>query len=212
MKKIISLLFCFIGRLIALVYPSELAIKLKWIRNIIYTNSISSKFKYFGTKSLFHYPITLLGEKYISVGSNNVLGTRSVLTAWDKYEGDNFCPEISIGNNVCIGEDCHITAINKIIIGDHVLIGKKVTISDNSHGKTDELSSFCIPPIKRRLYFKGAVIIESGVWIGDKATILSGVKIGQNSIIGANSVVTKDIPENSIAVGVPAKIIKKTLN
>jgi acetyltransferase-like isoleucine patch superfamily enzyme len=108
---------------------------------------------------------------------------------------------------VNIGEYCHITAINKITIGNGVLTGRWVTITDNSHGKTDK-NSFSIPPAKRALYSAGAVIIEDNVWIGDKVTILPNVHIGKNAVIGANSVVTKDIPENSVVAGIPAKVVK----
>lgn len=65
-----------------------------------------------------------------------------------------------------------------------------------------------IPPAKRLIYSKGEIIIEDNVWIGDKATILAGVKIGEGSVIGANTVVTKDIPPYSVAVGNPVRIIK----
>jgi acetyltransferase-like isoleucine patch superfamily enzyme len=129
------------------------------------------------------------------------------LTAWDSYRSDSFSPEIFIGNNTSIGEDFHITAINKIQIGNHVLIGKKVTITDNAHGLVDG-SMLTIPPIERSLYSKGSVIIEDGVWIGDKVTILAGVTIGKNVIVGANSVVTKDIAKNCVVGGIPAKVLK----
>jgi acetyltransferase-like isoleucine patch superfamily enzyme len=136
------------------------------------------------------------------------MGARSILSAWDKYEDDVFNPQIMIGDGVGIGEDSHITAINRIEIGRDVLMGKKVTITDNSHGKT-EYEQLSIPPKKRVLYSKGPVVIEDRVWIGDKVTILPNVRIGKNAIIAANAVITSDIPENCIAGGNPAKIIKK---
>ena len=86
-------------------------------------------------------------------------------------------------------------------------MGKKITITDNSHGKAD-IESLKYSPIKRRLFSNGAISIEDGVWIGEKVTILPGVTIGTNSIIGANAVVTSNIPANCVAVGIPAKVIK----
>ena len=65
-----------------------------------------------------------------------------------------------------------------------------------------------LPPINRPLFSKGPVVIEDNVWIGDKATILSGVTIGMGAIVGANSVITKDIPAYAVVAGSPAKIIK----
>lgn len=175
---------------------------------MIYTFWLTPQFKSIDKSSRIIFPVRLLkGQKYITIGNNTTIGSNCVLTAWDKYGNDTFNPEIIIGKNVNIGDDCHITAINKIEIGDNVLTGKKITISDNGHGKND-LQSLSIPPIKRALYSKAPVIIEKGVWIGDKVTILAGVKIGENSIIGANSVVTSDIPCNCIAAGIPAKILK----
>lgn len=209
MKKIIIFLLKLVCCFLTFIYPYSIANKLKSIRNNNYTYWITTKFKYFGNLSVLAYPsTTILGEEYISIGRNVRFGARAILTAWDKYECDSFTPQIIIGDNVNIGEDCHITAINKIEIGNDVLMGKKITISDNSHGETD-FDSLLIPPIKRRLFSKGPVVIENGVWIGDKATILAGVRIGRNSIIGANTLVTKNVPENCIVGGVPAKIIKK---
>jgi len=149
----------------------------------------------------------LIGGKYISIGNKSDIGLRSVLTAWDSYGLDLFQPEIIIGSNVSIGDDSHISAINKIVIGDNVLTGKKITITDNSHGRSD-YDSLLLPPLVRPLYSSGPVYIEDGVWIGDKVTILANVRIGKNSIIGANAVVTKNIPANCVAGGIPAKVIK----
>jgi acetyltransferase-like isoleucine patch superfamily enzyme len=118
-----------------------------------------------------------------------------------------FTPSITIGDNCSIGEYCHITSINSITIGNGVLTGRWVTITDNSHGSSS-LEEFYIQPSKRKLYSKGSVVIEDNVWIGDKVTILPGVHIGYGSIIGANAVVTKDVPANCVVGGNPAKIIK----
>ena len=114
---------------------------------------------------------------------------------------------MTIGDNCDIGEHNHITACNKISIGNGVLTGRYVYIGDNSHGSLDITESET-PPALRRLVSKGEVIIEDNVWIGDKVAILSGVRIGKGSVIGANSVVTKDVPPYTIVAGCPAKIIR----
>ncbi len=131
------------------------------------------------------------------------------MTAWDKYLLTNqvFTPEISIGENVCIGEYVHITAINKIVIGNGVLTGRWVLITDNSHGLFTK-SELEERPIARPIYSKGEVIIGNNVWIGDKATILPNVHVGDGAIIAANAVVTKDVPAYSLAAGNPARVIK----
>jgi acetyltransferase-like isoleucine patch superfamily enzyme len=148
-----------------------------------------------------------MGGEYIEIGEHTTIARHGVLTCWDKYEGEKFVPTIKIGDNCSIGEYCHITSTNSIIIGNNVLTGRRITITDNSHGSTlrEELD---IPPSKRKIFSKGPVIIEDNVWIGDKASIMAGVHIGKSVIIAANSVVTKDVPNNVVVGGVPAKIIK----
>lgn len=163
------------------------------------------KFQKFGKNNEIHPRVRLIiGGKYISIGSNVVLGADLQLTAWDKYGDQRFTPSIVIGDGVSIGDGAHITAINSIIIGNNVLTGKNILITDNSHGVVtlDEMET---APNKRPLFSKGPVVIGNNVWIGDKASILPGVHIGDGSVIGSNAVVTKDIPPRCIAVGNPAK-------
>lgn len=175
--------------------------------DILYTGAVSRQFKFFGTSSVIKRKIdSLVNPQFISIGHDTTIGKRLVLTAWEKTMNS---PRISIGNYCQIGDDAHITAVNKIQIGDNVLVGKKVTITDNSHGDFS-YETLLISPLNRDCVSKGCVIIEDNVWIGDKVSILPNVRIGHNSVIGANSVVTKDIPPFSVAVGTPA-IIKKRI-
>lgn len=196
-----------IGRFWSFFYSFSLSKKLIIIRNKFYTAWLSRELKEIDKLSTIQYPIELLGGKYISIGQKTCIGKRAILTAWDKHGLDSFIPSIIIGNDVSIGDDCHITAINRIEIGNNVLTGKKITITDNSHGRSI-IEHFSFPPENRPLHSDGPVIIEEGVWIGDKVTILPNVRIGGNAIIGANSVVSKDIQANCVAVGIPAKVIK----
>ena len=89
-----------------------------------------------------------------------------------------------------------------------MLTGKWVTITDNSHGETDK-DTLGMRPQKRTITSKGPVVIGNNVWIGDKATILPGVTIGDGAVIAANAVVTKDVPPYSVVGGNPAKVIKR---
>ena len=82
-----------------------------------------------------------------------------------------------------------------------------MTISDNNHGSTD-FDTLHEVSVNRKLYTKGPVIIGNNVWIGDKATILGGVTIGDGAVIAANAVVTKDVPAYSVVGGNPARVIK----
>lgn len=126
-----------------------------------------------------------------------------MLTAW-AHLGN---PSITIGDNCSFGAFNHITCINKIIIGNGVLTGKWVTITDNSHGETNR-ATLDIPPAQRAHTSKGPIVIEDNVWICEKATILPGVTIGKGAVIAANAVVTKDVPPYCVVAGAPAIIVK----
>lgn len=180
------------------------------LRNLVYTWFVSREFKTFGKRSIIRpKPDLIVGKEYIEVGDRIIIGKHVQLTAWGEHHGTRFTPSIKIGNCTQFGSYNHITAINRIEIGSGVLTGKFVTISDNSHGSPGDEKDCDISPIDRIAYSKGPVVIEDNVWIGDKATILANVRIGRCSIIGANAVVTKDVPPFSIVGGNPAIILKK---
>lgn len=184
--------------------------KYHYIREVIYNRIISRKLGSVGAGSVIVRPCMLQGDalKKIHIGENTRIQSHSVLESWNKYGNQVFTPDIIIGDNCKIGEYSHITSCNRITIGNGLLTGRFVLISDNSHGGLS-LEESNIPPIKRQLVSKGEIIIGNNVWIGDKVTICGGVHIGDNVIIGANSVVTKDIPSNSMAAGIPAKVLKQ---
>lgn len=156
----------------------------------------------------FGYPINKIeGGKHFRISYHVAFGKYVVLSAYEKRGEEYFYPEIIIGENCDFGDYLHLTSTNKIVIGNNVLTGRWVTISDNNHGdsKIDTLKK---SPSKRDIYSKGGIYIGNNVWIGDKATILSGVTIGDGAVIGANAVVAKDVPPYSIVVGNPGRIIK----
>lgn len=180
------------------------------LKEIFYTWFVSRGFKSFGKRSIIRpMPDLIVGKKYIEIGDRSMIGKHVQLTAWGVHHGERFNPTIKIGSGSQFGSYNHITAINRIEIGNGVLTGKFVTITDNSHGMPGDENDCDISPIYRTVYSKGPVIIENNVWIGDKATIMANVRIGRCSIIGANAVVTKDIPPYSIVGGNPARIIRK---
>jgi NDP-sugar pyrophosphorylase family protein len=173
----------------------------------IQKTSIISQFKRSGINIVLPDDFIIKNPQYISIGDGFTSMYNLRLEAWDAYRQQRFLPEILIGNNVIVNTDVHIGCINRIVIGDNVLIASRVYISDHSHGNID-VSELEIPPTARDLVSKGPVIIEDNVWIGEGVCIMPGVTIGKNSIIGANAVVTKSIPQNAIAAGVPAKVIR----
>tara|TARA_B100001027_G_scaffold216378_1_gene192549 strand:- start:148 stop:654 length:507 start_codon:yes stop_codon:yes gene_type:complete len=116
----------------------------------------------------------------------------------------NHPQNVSIGNRVSIHQFCYFDAQSEIDIGDDVSIGCGVTMITSSHNfmKKDQA-------IKDQGVICKPIKINDNVWIGSNVTILQGVKIGKNTVIGANSLVNKDIPENVVAAGAPCKVIRE---
>ncbi len=110
---------------------------------------------------------------------------------------------ISIEKESYTNLNCAIISRDKIVIGDFVAIGPYVLIIDFDH----KIKDHRLPNFKQGI-LSAPIIIEDNVWIGGHSVILKGVKIGEGAIIGANSVVTKDVPPYSLAVGSPARVIK----
>ena len=144
----------------------------------------------------------------ISIGEGSRLHHHVVITAWKSHFTGESDASLIIGEGADIGEYTHITAMGHMRIGKNLLTGRWVTITDNGHGDTD-YETLQQVPINRRLHSKGDVTIGNNVWIGDKATILPAVTIGDGAVIAANSVVTKDVPAYSVVAGNPAKVIKQ---
>lgn len=174
---------------------------------IFYSKWISTSFKSCGINFLVREVTNLKGLKYFQIGNdfNALDGLR--IECWDHYLGRDFLPVLIIGDNVTLNYNVHIGCINRISIGDNVLIGSNVFITDHSHGNVSAEESN-ISPKFRNLYSKGSVSIEDDVWIGENVSILPNVVIGKGSIVGANSVVTKSFSPYSVIGGVPAKLIK----
>lgn len=155
---------------------------------------------------MIRFPIVIRGKQYIDFGTNLTTGRRCRIEVNGKHNGK--C--LIIGKNVNIGDDVSIRCADKIVIGNHVLMGSKVLIIDNSHGiyTGEKQDSPEAPPNERALSMK-PIKIGDNVWIGEGAVIQQGVTIGAGSIIAANSVVTKDVPAQVIVGGIPAKVIKR---
>lgn len=168
------------------------------------TSKLNSKFSKFGEGSFLSPHMFIKGAKYVSIGKGNLFNKYCII---EVNQTKGYSPFIEIGDNCNFGEFTHITCIRRISIGSNLLTGRFVLITDNSHGDFDDLKEN-IAPLSRKLTSKGDVVIGDNVWLGDQTVILPNVKIGNNAIVAANSVVTKNIPDNSIAAGVPAKIIK----
>lgn len=111
---------------------------------------------------------------------------------------------VTIGDGVFFNRGCHVVVHEGLSIGNHCLFGELVSIHDDNHipGRGSE-------PIASRGVRTAPITIGDNVWVGAKATVLPGVSIGDNAVIGANAVVTRDIPANTIAVGIPARVVRE---
>ncbi len=152
----------------------------------------------------------LLGLRYITIGDKFTAGRGLWLEAVTVNDGVVFRPAITIGDNVIVNENVHIAAVDRVAIGNDVLIASRVFISDHNHGVYggDGHSSPDVPPRLRALTIAQPVTIGDRVWIGEMVSILPGVTIGAGSIIGAGSVVSRNVPPDAIAVGSPARVVK----
>ena len=159
-------------------------------------------FHHYGRKSLILRPLQIDGKKYISIGDYVVVGEQSWLAAMPLT--DNEHPQLKIGNKCVLGHFNHIYATSEIVIEDSVLTADKVYISDTLHSYADLSKPIIEQPIKQLKKIR----IGEGSWIGENVCVI-GASIGKHCTIGANAVVTKDIPDYCVAVGAPARVIKR---
>lgn len=142
------------------------------------------------------------GGKQIFIGKNVYIRKNTWLASVSINQ--NTAASLTIGDGTYIGHFCHIYATQKIHIGKKVLLADRVYLSDNVHS----YENINLPIIDQPVKQLNPVILKDGCWLGENVCVLGSV-IGKNSVVGANSVVTKDIPDFCIAVGAPAKIIKR---
>lgn len=194
MNKILSII----------LHPSKIAKQIEW-------NYYKKRLANIGKNSQIGQNFSIINPDGISIGDNFSGGCDIALWSWNavNIKGDD-C-KLIIKNNVSITDRCIINAANRIEIGNGCLLGRDTFITDNSHGENISINELNISPHERNIFSKGTVIIGDNVWTGKNVCIMPNVKIGNGAIIGANSVVTHNIPPYSVAVGSPAKVIK-TIN
>ena len=156
----------------------------------------------FGRKSQIISPLSLDGKGNMSIGDNVYVGYKTWLAALP-LTGEKQC-RLELQDGVTIGHFNHIYATKRIILEKDVLTADRVYISDNLHGYAD----IHVPIKNQPIVQRGEVVIGEGSWLGENVCVL-GARIGKHCVVGANSIVTRDIPDYSVAVGAPAKVIKK---
>jgi acetyltransferase-like isoleucine patch superfamily enzyme len=196
-------------------FPGALGL---WLRAKFYPGLLkqAGRGAIFGEGTVLHYPKKIaLGKgvamaygclldargtsnQGITIGDNVIIGRNTSIVCKD---GD-----IRIGNEVGIGAGCMLSAVsgNRLEIGDHVMIAPYVYIGGVSYNfeRTD------MPLYEQGTHPQGGSRIGDNVWLGANVTVLDGVDVGQNAIVAAGAVVTKDIPAGGIAAGVPAKLLR----
>jgi serine acetyltransferase len=163
------------------------------------------RFGAFGRNSIICFPWnTVFNEQYIRIGEGTMFGPQITLSA-GMVPGQRMVsdPVISIGDRCLVGKGSGIVGHLSITIGNDVWTGHHVYITDQNHGYGD-----LDRPISQQVMPERPVSIGDGSWLGHGTVVLPGASIGRHVVIGANSVVTGHIPDNSVAAGVPARVIK----
>ncbi|MDD2974741.1 MAG: acyltransferase [Aliarcobacter cryaerophilus] len=160
------------------------------------------KYKNIGKKTYIDKSVHIIGLKNIRIGSNNIISDDTWLNVNDRTDGKI---GIEIGNNCYIGKRNFFNSSAKITLKDYFMSGINCSLLGSDHLIDEPLK----PYIHTGTTNDTSIYIGTNVWFGANVTVIGDVKIGHGSIIGANSLVLKDIPPFSIAVGNPAKVIKR---
>jgi acetyltransferase-like isoleucine patch superfamily enzyme len=174
------------------------------IKSAVYTTLISHCFYAIGKHSKIIQPFRFANLNRIQLGNRVTIHSNCWIQTLTDPEDDGG-PKLIIGDNVAIGMNATISAAKKIVIDDGVFTARNVYISDHAHAFLDVTK----PIGDQGITQVSEVRIGTGSWIGQNAAILPGVTIGKHCVIGANSVVNKDIPNYSVAVGLPAIVVKR---
>ncbi len=176
----------------------------KKIIDTLFTFLYRGSFYRLGQKSTLCMPFSINGAKWMNIGSKVYIKQGAWLLALHQPNQLKSQEKLIIGSNTYIGRNAHIVALQKVHISDDVLMGDNVYIADNFHG----FKAGNIPYKNQDVGFKKEAFIGAGSWLGENVCVISA-HVGKQCIIGANSVVTKDIPDYCMAVGAPAKVIKR---
>lgn len=167
------------------------------------------RFGSFGAGSVICFPTnTIFNERYIRIGRDTMIGPQCTLSA-GMVPGQECLSDtvVSIGDRCLIGKGSGIVGHFSIDIGNDVWTGHHVYITDQNHGYEDPTRPIAVQTMPEK-----AVRIGDGSWIGHGSVVLPGAEIGRNVVIGANSVVTGRIPDHSVAVGAPARVVRRLVD
>lgn len=177
--------------------------RLKYFCKKLINIFVSLSYGYLGIGARIIRPMRILGKKNMYIGKQVRILNGARIEAISKYAGKKLTPKLVIGDRTTIEQCCHIIAADELCIGQDCVFSAFVYIADCNHQYIPgtRINDTDLEIKKTR--------IGSGVFIGIGARILPGVTLGNGCVIGANAVVTHDIPPFSVAAGIPAKVIKK---
>jgi lipopolysaccharide O-acetyltransferase len=171
------------------------------VRDKLFSLSVARAFAEFGTHSVIQMPTRLVNEHRIAVGSGVFIGANSWLQVLEP-DGD---VALSIGNGVSVSGNLVLSASTSLRIGDNVSFARNVYVADHSHAYTDP----SLPILAQGIDDIAPVEIDEGAWLGQNVVVLGGVRIGRNAVISAGSVVTSNVGDHCLAMGAPARVVRK---
>jgi acetyltransferase-like isoleucine patch superfamily enzyme len=158
-------------------------------------------FASFGRNSVLQLPVTIWGERRIVIGDDVFVGAGS----WLRVIEASGEVAIVIGDGTSISGDCVLSAAQSIRLGRNVLLGRYVHVSDHTHAYTDPERAV----LHQGIAGVAPVEIGDGAWLGQAVVVGPGVRIGRGAVVGANSVVLDDVPDHSVVVGAPARLVRQ---
>lgn len=171
-----------------------------------WTSRRARAFGTFGEGSLVCFPLdTLVNPRAIHIGRGTMVGPHAVLSAgWMPDQPDLPDEVVRIGDRVLIGRGSTVVGHTSVVIGDDVWTGHHVHITDMNHGYED-LGT----PIGRQWMDPAPVVVGDGAWLGHGTVVLPGARVGRHTVVGANSVVVGELPDRCVAVGAPARVVRR---
>lgn len=158
-------------------------------------------FASFGSRTVIELPVRLSGEDRISIGHDVYIAAGSWLQV---IAGHGEGVALKVGDGTSVAGGCVLSAARSVVLGRKVLLARNVYVSDHGHAFED---------VTRAVIDQGVTRVEpveigDGAWLGENVVVGPGVRIGRGAVIGANAVVLEDVPDHSVAVGVPARVVR----
>jgi acetyltransferase-like isoleucine patch superfamily enzyme len=171
-------------------------------RNKLFSLLAAGSFDSFGARSVVQLPVRLQGEERMAIGNGVFVGAGCWLQV---LEGESDGVALRLEDDVAIAGYCVLSAAKSIRLGRHVSLARNVYIADHSHAYDDPER----PMSEQGVTQVEPVVVEDGAWLGENVVVLPGVRIGRGSVVAANSVVAKDVPDFSLAIGSPARVVRR---